>query len=182
MDDGLRIRDIDPASVAEVDLVARRMRQTLVEVEGEEAGRALYTLQWLRDRVRWHLDPASTTGRVFVAEGPGGRVLGHAIVRIEADDSGRRFGLFSTLFVDPGSRKQAVGTRLLRHGEVWMASHALPEAATWTSSTNAKLIGLCGKHGYAITARHVHEVTGTVMVRLAKPLEGGASDEARHPT
>ena len=173
MDEAFRIRDIDPASEAEVDLVARRMRQTLVEVEGEEAGTALYTLEWLRDRVRWHLDPANTTGRVFLAEVPGGGVLGHAIVRIEADDSGRRFGLFSTLFVDPGSRKRAVGTRLLRHGEGWMAAHALPGAATWTSSTNAKLIGLFGKHGYAITARHVHEVTGTVMVRLAKPLEKG---------
>ena len=181
MDDGLRIRDIDPASEAEVDLVARRMRQTLVEVEGEETGTALYTMQWLRDRVRWHLDPANTTGRVFLAEGPGGRVLGHAIVRIESDESGRRFGLFSTLFVDPASRKQAVGTRLLRHGEDWMAAHALPEAATWTSSTNAKLIGLCGRHGYAITARHVHEVTGTIMVRLAKPLEKETSHENSHP-
>ncbi len=132
MDDGFRIRDIDPASDAEVDLVARRMRQTLVEVEGEEAGMALYTMQWLRDRVRWHLDPASTTGRVFLAEGPGGQVLGHAIVRIEADDSGRRFGL-------------------------------------------------CGKHGFAITARHVHEVTGTVMVRLSKPLEEAASRASGHP-
>ena len=182
MGNGLRIRDIDPASEAEVDLVARRMRQTLVEVEGEETGTALYTMQWLRDRVRWHLDPANTTGRVFLAEGPGGGVLGHAIVRIEADDSGRRFGLFSTLFVDPGSRKRAVGTRLVRHGEGWMAAHALPEAATWTSSTNAKLIGLFGKHGYAITARHVHEVTGTVMVRLAKPLQKETSHETRHPT
>ena len=175
MDDGFRIRDIDPASDAEVDLVARRMRQTLVEVEGEETGTALYSMQWLRDRVRWHLDPANTTGRVFLAEGPGGRVLGHAIVRMESDGSGRRFGLFSTLFVDPGSRRRAVGTRLLRHGEGWMASQALPEAATWTSSTNAKLIGLCSKHGYAITARHEHEVTGTIMVRLARPLEREAS-------
>ena len=62
-----------------------------------------------------------------------------------------------------------------------MVSRGLPEAATWTSSTNAKLIGLCGKHGYAITARHVHEVTGTVMVRLAKPLEKETSHEDRHP-
>lgn len=181
MDDGFRIRDIDPASAAEVDLVARRMRQTLVEVEGEEAGTALYTLQWLRDRVRWHLDPASTTGRVFLAEDAAGQVLGHAIVRIERDDAGRRFGLFSTLFVDPGSRKRGMGARLLRHGEDWMAGNALPEAATWTSSTNAKLIGLCGKHGYTVTARHVHEVTGTIMVRLAKPLEKEASHETRHP-
>lgn len=182
MDEGLRIRDIDPASEAEVDLVARRMRQTLVEVEGEETGTALYTLDWLRERVRWHLDPANTTGRVFLAEGPDGRVVGHAIVRIETDGAGRRFGLLSTIFVDPASRGLAVATRLLRHVEGWMASHALPEAATWTSSTNTKLINLCGKHGYAITARHTHDVTGTVMVRLARPLGKEIDHEPRHPS
>ena len=170
MDNGLRIRDIDPASEAEVDLVARRMRQTLVEVEGEEVGTALYTMEWLRGRVRWHLDPGNCTARVFLAEDNGGRVIGHTIVRIEAGDTGGQHGLFSTIFVEPRSRKLAVGSRLLRHGEAWMAAQGMPEAATWTSATNAKLINLYGKHGYAIVARHVHDVTRTQMVRLAKAL------------
>ena len=167
---GCRIRDIDPASESEVGLVARRMRETLVEVEGEEVGGALYSMEWLRDRVRWHLDPGQCTARVFLAENAVGRVIGHTIVRIEPGEGGGRHGLFSTIFVEPDSRKLAVGTLLLRHGEAWMAAQGMKEAATWTSATNAKLIGLYGRHGYAIVARHVHDVTKTQMVRLAKPL------------
>lgn len=171
MDDACRIRDIDPASGTEVDLVARRMRQTLVEVEGEKAGTALYTMEWLRDRVRWHLDPANCTGRVFLAVDGAGGITGHAIVRVEKDGAGRDFGLFSTLFVDPPLRKAGIAARLLDHGEAWMRERRLPEAATWTSSTNAKLVALLVKRGYGFTAHHVHEVTGTVMVRLARPLD-----------
>ena len=41
------IRAIDPQSRAEVELVASRMRQTLVEVLGEEVGGNMYTMDWL---------------------------------------------------------------------------------------------------------------------------------------
>lgn len=51
----LRIRALDPGSEAEIDLVAQRMRRTLIDVEGEETGTALYTMEWLRDQVRFHL-------------------------------------------------------------------------------------------------------------------------------
>lgn len=164
------IRDLDPASGAEVDLVARRMRETLVEVEGEEAGTALYAMDWLRERVRWHLDPANCAGRVLVSTDAAGAITGHAIVREEKDESGRVFGLFSTVFVDPPLRRAGIASRLVDEGEAWMRARRLREAATWTSSTNAKLIALLVRRGYGITAHHVHEVTGTVMVRLARPL------------
>lgn len=164
------IRDLDPACAAEVDLVARRMRATLVEVEGEEAGTALYTMDWLRERVRWHLDPANCAGRVILSTDAAGAITGHAIVREEKDEAGRAFGLFSTVFVDPPLRRAGIASRLLDEGEAWMRGRRLPEAATWTSSANAKLIALLVPRGYGITAHHVHEVTGTVMVRLARPL------------
>lgn len=164
------IRDLDPASAAEVDLVAHRMRATLVEVEGEEAGTALYTMDWLRERVRWHLDPANCAGRVLVSLDAAGAITGHAIVREEKDETGRAFGLFSTVFVDPPLRRAGIASRLLDAGEAWFRERRLAEAATWTSSTNAKLVALLVGRGYGITAHHVHEVTGTVMVRLARPL------------
>jgi len=168
------IREIDPSSAAEIEYVARGMRRTLIEVEGEQAGTALYTMDSLQDRVRWHLDPANCTGKVFLAEDSGGRAVGHSIVRIELGDGGRRYGLFSTTYVEPASRKHAVATALLAHGERWMAGHELPEAATWTSATNDKLINLYRKHGYAISAHYTHDATGTPMVRLTKPLVGAS--------
>jgi len=166
----IRIRRIDPNSAAEVELVALRMRQTLVEVEGEETSNSLYTMEWLKDRVRWHLDAGKSTGEVFLAENREGSITGHTIVRIELDETGRQYGLFSTTFVEPESRKQSVAASLLVHGEKWMIGHELPEAVTWTSESNMKLIKLYFKHGYAIVARHTHGITGTPMVKLAKAL------------
>ena len=164
------IRAIDPASDAEINLVAQRMRLTLIEVEGEAAGTALYTMDWLRERVRWHLDPALVIAQVFLAIDVGGVIVGHTIVRVETDGDGGRFGLFSTTYVQPESRKDGIANALLLHGEQWMRALGLPSAATWTSASNIKLIGLYAKHRYAITERHVHEVTGTAMVKLARTL------------
>lgn len=151
-----------------IALVAERLRQTLVEVEGEAAGTALFTPGWLRDRVRWHLDPACCTGRVWLAVAPGGEVAGHTIVRVGSDAAGQRFGLFSTSDVAPAWRRQGVAGRLLLQGEAWMREQGLGEASTWTSSTNTPLIRLCARQGYAEAERGTNEHTGTVMVRLAR--------------
>ena len=49
-----------------------------------------------------------------------------------------------------------------------MVEIGLPSAATWTSTTNANLIAMYAKHGYIEAGQHMHEVTGTVMVKLEK--------------
>ena len=49
-----------------------------------------------------------------------------------------------------------------------MLDQAFPSAATWTSATNTGLIKLYQKHGYLQVAQYVHDVTGTVMVKLEK--------------
>ncbi len=158
------MRPIDPASDAEVDLVATRMRETLMEVLGEARGDAMYTLDWLRNRVRQHLDPQQYTGGVFVAQSAGGDIVGHTIVRIEHPDSGPDFGLFSTVFVAAQARRARVASRLIAHGEAWMAHHALSEAATVTSPTNAKLITLFEGFGYTVAP------VNDDFVRLSKRL------------
>jgi GNAT superfamily N-acetyltransferase len=168
--EAILIRAIDPRSAAEVDLVASGMRRALVEVEGENTGNALYTMDWLKDRVRWHLDSEKSWGEVFVAENGAGSITGHTIVRVEHDAAGRRYGLFAATFVEPGSRRQAIATCLLDRGEKWMIERALLKAATRTPASNSKLISLYVKHGYAIVERHVHNVTKTPMVKLAKAL------------
>lgn len=146
------------------------MRATLIEVEGEEVGTALHSIEWLRDRVRWHLDPALSTGAVFLAQNESGAIVGHTLVRRELNENGIEHGLVATTYVDPPARRGGVATALLRAGEAWFTGLALTRFATWTSSTNVKLIQLYEKHGYRQAATHRHEV-GTLMVKLERCID-----------
>ncbi len=161
---GDRIRVLDPGAADEVALVATRMRDTLIEVLGDETGRAMYTMDWLVARVLWHLDASRCTGQVFLAERADGRVAGHTIVRIELDERGQRFGLFATTYVAPASRKAGLAIALLAHGEAWMRAHGLTEAATFTDTFNTKLQKLYIGRGYVMSD------AGGGFVRLAKGL------------
>lgn len=170
------IRAINPDSEDEINLVAQRMRDTLIEVEGEQAGTALYSIEWLRQRVRFHLDPAQALAKVYLAlqDDQAGAlplpqpVIGHTIVRQEFDAAGQPFGLFSTTYVLPLARRSGVAHQLLLQGETWMREQGLPAAATWTSQTNLKLIRLYARHGYVQVEQGEHQETGTMMVKLAK--------------
>ncbi len=170
----MRIREIDAADDAEIDLVAQRMRDTLIEVEGPETGVALYTMDWLRDRVRWHLDPDKALAKVLLAVDADGQIVGHTIVRRESTEEGAHFGLVSTTYVVPASRRFGIAQRLLEAGEAWMHQHALPVSATWTSSTNTPLIRLYARNGYAQVEQHAHPVTDTLMVKLEKRFDADA--------
>ena len=107
----MHIRELNPQSESEILLVAQRMRQTLVEVLGEEKGGSMYTMEWLVDRVRWHLNPSNTNGRVFLSENRNGEIIAHAIARI---DHGSSFGYFSTIFVEPSSRRSGIASLLMK--------------------------------------------------------------------
>ncbi len=146
------IRPINPLEPTELAWVAARMRLTLIEVLGVERGQAMYTLDWLERRVAWHLDPEQCVGEVFLAEDPGGAIVGHTIVRIEVGPDGLPFGLFSTTYVEPAARNHAVATALLDRGEGWMRDHGLQAAMTHTSPTNTKLKNLYLGRGYNVVA------------------------------
>lgn len=148
--DALHIAPLDPTRGDLIDRVALRMRLTLQEVLGEEAGRTLYTLEWLVDRVWFHLDPGRSRAAVLLAWAGEDRMVGHTIVRVETGEDGLPLGLFSTTYVDPAHRRQGVADRLLTSGEAWMRGQNLDRAATDTSATNGKLIALYRKHGYEI--------------------------------
>lgn len=137
-----RVRSLNRDVMDEVDLVARRMRQTLVEVLGVERGTGMYTLEWLRQRVLQHLE--QLLGEVFVVE-EDGELVGHAIVRVEDG-----VGLFSTVFVDPAYRGRGLARRLLARGEQWMLLHQMAEGVTYTAETNEKLRRLFESCGYRV--------------------------------
>lgn len=165
---GCVIRPLDPSAREEVALVAERMRLTLVEVLGDEEGGSMYTAEWLEDRVLEHLDPARLHGQVFVAVEPDGRLAGHTIVRIEHDEGGGAFGLFSTTYVAPESRRAGVADALIERGEEWMREQHVTASQTWTADSNGPLLSLFRKHGYALTMR----VPEKKMVVLSKAFVG----------
>jgi GNAT superfamily N-acetyltransferase len=160
------VRALDHDSPSEIELVAARMRATLVEVLGEERGGAMYTMDWLVDRVRFHLDPARSTGEVFVAVDETGQIAGHTIVRVEVED-GERLGYFSTTYVIPEARRRGLAHALIEAGEAWMRARAMTRAATDTADDNHRLHRLFAAHGYAI----VYRSEDKRMVRLARPLD-----------
>lgn len=138
------------------------MQKTLVEVLGEERGKTMYSMAWLVERVRFHIDSDRCRGEVFIAETEGARKFaGHTIVRIELED-GQPFGLFSTFYVVPEFRRRLVATALIQRGEEWMKDRGLERAATDTSLTNDRLIQLCKKQGYKKIFQNAE------MLRLSK--------------
>lgn len=164
LDSNFKIRQINPASLDEIELVANRMRETLKEVVGVERGESMYTIDWLIDRVRFHLDPNLSTAQVLVSENPNGEITGHCIYRIEKLEDGSNYGLFSTTYIIPNSRKHGIATKCLSIGEAWMINNGLRIAVTMTSKKNEKLINLYFKHGYKVTA------TSDEMLKLEKIL------------
>ncbi|APV50849.1 hypothetical protein BWI17_14835 [Betaproteobacteria bacterium GR16-43] len=146
-----------------LDLVAARMRATLVEVLGRELGESLYSLEWLKDRAASHVD-GRCTGAIFIArEGAEATNIGHVIVREEADDEGP-LGLVSTIYVLPEGRRHGVARRLVDAAHHWFQSRDLHRSATDTSETNLPLINLLGGLGYEIVFRSDEKK----MVRLMK--------------
>lgn len=161
-----RVRPLDPACDTEIAWVAQHMRETLIEVLGPTRGSTMYSMEWLQERVRWHLRPADCTGQVLLAEQPDGQTIGHTIVRIDQDEAGATLGLISTTYVVPAARRAGVAAALLRAGEDWLIAHGAPTLATNTSDTNWPLIRLYEKHGYQITLR----APEAHMVRLTRPV------------
>lgn len=162
----VRVRALDPASDAEIELVATRMQDTLVEVVGEARGRAMYSMDWLRERVRFHLDP-SRTASVLVAEDESG-IVGHAIGREEHDALGRH-GWFSTIFVAPSHRRRGVAVLLADAMEAWLTSLGVSRLAYATGAHHARVIAFFERRGYRITAREGE------MVRLERAVRTSPS-------
>lgn len=144
------IRPIDALSEAEVLAVATGMRQTLIEVLGAERGGSMYTMDWLVARVRWHLDPATCTGAVFVAAASA-EIVGHTIVRLDKGFDGEPIGLFSTTYVRAEHRGSGLARQLVSTGEGWMRGQAMTMAVTYTDPDNTPLLRLFASCGYRQT-------------------------------
>ena len=140
------------------------MRATLTEVLGEE-GYNMYTPEWLRDRVLWHLHGNYCVGQVLLAVNSTGTVMGHIIARVEeASTTKTPVGLISTIYVCPPFRRLGVASALLDASEAWLTTQRVATLATDTSETNRPLIELFAQRGYAVTFHSVEKR----MVRLSR--------------
>lgn len=158
----ITVSQLETWTRADLDLIARRMRATLVEFLGEKAGKSLYTLAWLRDRAALHLD-GTCEGGIFVARLASGESVGHIIVRIESDEVGP-LGLVSTIYVEPAYRRRGAACQLVDAAHRWFQARGMKRYATNTSKDNAPLIRLLDGLGYRI-ALHFEEKN---MVQLMK--------------
>ena len=146
----IMIREIDAKSKSEVDLVVGRMRETLITVLGPERGAAIHDLEWLRQRLYWHLDSTKTRAKVFLSENAVGKITGHAIARLERSEDGQEFGFFSTIFVAPEHRKQGIALALMHQVESWFRENNLYKIIYFTAKTNQRLITLFTQNGYQV--------------------------------
>ena len=169
MESSFVLRDIDPASAADIAWVALGMHLTLAEVAGDK-GAATYPIEWTRTRLGEFLDPSKHVAHVFlaVASDDPTAIAGHTILRLNEMPDGCRYGLVSTTYVDPAHRRSGIADALLERGVAWIREQGMGEAATWTSAANVKLIRLYEKHGFGIS--ETGENDGDAMVRLSKPL------------
>ena len=165
------IREIDATSDVEIAVVATNMRRTLVEVLGLEKGTALYSMDWLVDRVRWHLDSQQAPAKVFIAE-MSGRIISHAIARVETETDGTLYGYFSTIFVEPEWRNKGIAASMLSHTVSWLESMRMPKIIYNTAENHSKLIRIFERNGFVITHRE------NEMIQLTKPVARVKSIEA----
>lgn len=150
----MQIRPLTRGEAQIIRTVASRMKDTLVEVLGEERGASMYSPAWLRERVLFHIE----SGQVLVALNDGA-MLGHCMLRVEGD-----LGLYATTYVHPAARRAGVAKALVSAGEVWLRSQDVRRLATDTAKDNSKLIQLFLHRGFSV----VH--TTDEMLRLAKTL------------
>lgn len=167
------LRPLDPADTATLRLVAQRMGATLDEVIGDDPAHPRPSRAWLEDRVRHHLDPDRCEGTVLLLwPDEGGPPVAHCILRRE-DDGPPTGGVFATIWVHPGHRRQGLGATLLDAGEAWMRARGMVRARTDTATTNTKLRRLLADRGYRVVER----APDGSMVRLARPLAAEAEAE-----
>jgi GNAT superfamily N-acetyltransferase len=142
------------------------MRATLAEVLGED-GYHMYTPEWLRNRVLWHLNEEQCIGRVLLAVDSKGTIIGHVIARVEDASTASPVGLVSTIYVCPDFRRCGVARALLEASEAWLIEQKVSTLATDTSETNQPLLELFRQRGYAVTFHS----TEKRMVRLSRHLK-----------
>ena len=166
------IRPLSDDEAELVDVVARRMRLTLVEVLGAERADAMSTHDELVGRVRWHLDRSAGRRATVLVAHEGATMTGHALVRVD-DHLGAEVGLFATTYVTPEHRRRGAASALLEAGETWMTDQGMTTVMTYTDPGNEPLLAWYRARGYRI------EVLDDDWARARRELATPSVDDRR---
>ena len=158
------IRVINPNSSDEILLVANRMRETLIDVLGDDKGKNFYTQDWLVNRVKWHLDPKNCISKILLSVINNDQIIGHAIARLEIDQEKLNFGYFSTIYVEPDSRHKGYAKELMDNVEEWFLELGLRKFVYNTAENHHRLIKAFTARGYQITHRENEMVQLTKLI------------------
>ena len=154
------IRPLQSNSIEEIQLVASRMKLTLIDVMGDQKGSNFYSEEWLLDRVFWHVNLGSNA-EIFLCTDESGNIVAQAIVRKEKE-SDREFGYFSTIYVEPASRRKGAAKLLIAKVLEWCHSRNLPKIIYNTATNNTNMIALLQKYEFKI------ELEAEGMVQLVR--------------
>lgn len=156
----IRIRDLDPESDAELDVVTRMCRRTVLEtipeLEGSEdkaqAVSGNFSYAQMNDMIRaCSRNPAH---RLLVAVEESGRIVGHSMISQKVDSEGRRYGYFFSRFVEPSHRRRGIATRLLAEALAWFEASDVEYLRAETHATNHALQALMLGAGFRVAERH----------------------------
>lgn len=146
-------RPLNRQSQEEINSVAQNMKKTLMEVMGEEKGSQYYSMDWLLERVYWHIE-LGDRAKIILCEDAFSNLIGQAIVRVEFDeDLEQEIGYFSTIYIEPAIRKQGAASLLINQVHEWCKEKQLQIVSYSTAKDNEKLLSLFHKFGYEKTLK-----------------------------
>jgi len=160
-----KVRPLNIKSESEKDLIAKRMRLTLIDVMGEEKGSDFYPSSFFKERLEWHLNLEDKCG-VLVCESEAKDILSHVIVRVEKDSDihYRPFGFFSTIYVVPKWRRKGIARLMINEVHKWCLERNLSKVTYSTAINNDGLLSLLKELKY-VEFKRAYE-----MVSLVKSL------------
>jgi ribosomal protein S18 acetylase RimI-like enzyme len=142
------VRPLKSDSNEEIQLVASRMKFTLIDVMGAEKGSNFYSDDWLLDRVRWHLD-LGINAKILLCVDDIGNIVGQAIIRKDLEND-CNFAYFSTIYVEPSWRRKGAAKLLIEEVIEWCRSHNFLKITYSTAADNQNLIELLQKYDFMI--------------------------------
>ena len=163
---GYSLRRLQIDSPGELDLIVsssmKTVLDTIVELEGSEerARQLIPNFSHAQMRAMYARDLERPDSHQFVvAATEAGEIAGHAIYFLRPPDphaptQAAPSGYLFTLYVDPSHRKRGVASSLMNHMISWLEARGAALIEAHTHVTNAPLIGLATRHGFAIVSKH----------------------------
>jgi ribosomal protein S18 acetylase RimI-like enzyme len=153
------IREIDKTSESELKIVTERcmlaVLETIPEFNNSEviARASLPNFSHEQMSAMIERDLSDDSKRIMVAT-DGEMIIGQALYSSKIDDAGTAYGSFFNAYVIPELRRKGVAMTLMQDALRWFAESRLSYAIAQTHVTNAKVLALADRLGFAALGPH----------------------------